>query len=93
MSNHWGTGNSLPISYFGCISQQYFSQLSADNGSASQNGNTGGTYYQYHAHNGSRGMSAVSGHPTAGPLETQHEYAWVSTVQSNKISFHLTYFL
>ena len=86
MSNHWDT-NFLPNSYFGRI---HFSRLSADNGIASQNGNTGGTYY--HAHNGSRRMSAVSEHPAVGPLETQPEYAWVSTVQCNKISVRLTYF-
>jgi hypothetical protein len=89
MSNHWDT-NSLPNSYFGRISQQqYFSWLSADNGIASLNGNTG---THYHAHDGTDSMSAVSGHPTAGPLETQPEYARVGTIQSDKISVHDLFF-
>ena len=85
MSNHWDTNSPLN-SYFGHISQQqYFSWLRADDGIASLNGNTG-TYY--HAYDGSDGMSAVSGHPTPGSLETQPEYSWVSTIQSNKIFFY-----
>jgi hypothetical protein len=89
MSNHWNT-NSLSNSYLDRISQQqYFSRLSADNGIASKNGNT---YNYYYVHDGPHGMSAISGHPTAGPLETQLGYAWVSTVHSKKISVRLTYF-